>query len=211
MRGIARLTGFTHAVTFDRLDQQYSGLPFVFLCILVGCVNLVRIMTTAQQAPDIVVRHIGDELQCLGIFAEEMLAHISTVFGFVVLVLAIDGFHHDPLQNTVLVSGQQVIPVRSPNHLDHIPASATEIGFEFLNDFAVAAHRAIQTLQITVDDENEVIEHFTAGHADRAHRLRFIHLAITAESPDLAIGGIGNLTRMQVFEKPRLINRHQRT
>ena len=169
------------------------------------------IVTTAQQAPDIVVRHIGDEFQCLGILAEEMLAYISTVFGFVVLILAVDSFHHDPLQNTVLVAGQQIIPVSAPDDFDHIPASAAEIGFEFLNDFAVATHRAIQTLQITVDDENEVIEHFTTSHADRAHGFRFIHLAITAESPDLAISGIGNLTRMQVFEKPRLINRHQRT
>ena len=139
-----------------------------------------------------------------------MLAHIRAVFGFVVLVLAINSFHHDPLQHAVFVTRQQVIPVRAPDHLDHIPASTTEVGFEFLDDLAVTPHRSIETLQITVDDKHQVIEHLAAGHADRTHRLRLIHLTITAECPDFTIRGIGNLARMQIFQKTRLINRHDR-
>ncbi len=40
--------------------------------------------------------------------------------------------------------------------------------FIFLNDFAVAAHRAVEPLQIAVDDENQVIQFLAHGHADRA-------------------------------------------
>ena len=125
-----------------------------------------------------------------------MLAHVGAIFGFVVLVLSVNGLHHDPLQHAVFVARQQVIPVRTPNDLDDIPASAAEVGFQFLNDFAVAAHGPIQALQIAVDHEHKVIEHLATGHTNRAHRLRLIHLTITAERPHLTISRIRNLARM---------------
>ena len=31
-------------------------------------------------------------------------------------------------------------------------------GFEFLDDLAVAAHRAVEPLQVAVDDEDQVVE-----------------------------------------------------
>ena len=83
-----------------------------------------------------------------------MLAHVGAVFSFVVLVLAVNGLHHDPLQHAVLIARQQIIPIRTPNHLDDIPACTTEVRFQFLNDFAVAAHGSVQALQVTVDDEH---------------------------------------------------------
>ena len=41
--------------------------------------------------------------------------------------------------------------------------AAGEEAFEFLNDGAVAAHRAVQTLQIAIDDKNQVVEFFARG------------------------------------------------
>src|SRR3954467_6068033 len=44
----------------------------------------------------------------------------------------------------------------------------------------------------------------------RTERLRLVHLAVAHESPDLARLGICKTTAIQVFEKPRLVDRHQR-
>ena len=76
-------------------------------------------------------------------FTKEMLANIRTIFRFVVLIFTIDGFHHDSLQHAFFIAREQFIPVGAPNHFDDIPTSATEIGFKFLNDLAIATHRSI--------------------------------------------------------------------
>ena len=52
------------------------------------------------------------------------------------------------------------VPIAAPDDLDDIPAGAAEDGFEFLNDLAVAANRAIEALQVAVDDEDEIVESF---------------------------------------------------
>ena len=56
----------------------------------------------------------------------------------------------------------------APNQLDHIPTGTSEFGFQLLNDLAVAAYRAIQALQVTVDNEDEVVESLATRHADSA-------------------------------------------
>jgi hypothetical protein len=91
------------------------------------------------------------------IFAEEMFAHVGAVFGLEGLVIAVDAFHHALVQQAGLILRQQRIPVAAPDDLDDIPARTAEIGFQFLNDLAVAAHRAIEPLQIAVDDEHQVV------------------------------------------------------
>src|SRR3546814_20593260 len=63
------------------------------------------------------------------------------------LVLAVDGFHHQLAQHALGVAGEEWIPVAAPDQLDRIPATATEHTFQFLDDLAVAAHRAVQPLQ----------------------------------------------------------------
>ena len=54
-------------------------------------------------------------------------------------------------------SGSQLLPQM---HLDDVPAGAAEGGFQFLNDLAVAAHRAVEALQVAIDDEDQVVELF---------------------------------------------------
>ena len=142
--------------------------------------------------------------------AEEVLAHECAVVGLVGLVLAVDRLLHDPLQDAVLVAREQRVPVRAPDQLDHVPARAAEIALEFLDDLAVAAHRAVQPLQVAVDDEDQVVELLARGEADRAQRLGLVHLAVAAEHPDLAVAGVGDSARVQVLEEARLVDRHQR-
>jgi hypothetical protein len=50
-------------------------------------------------------------------------------------------------------------------HLDDVPARAAEDGFQFLNDFSVAAHRAVEPLQVAVDDERSGCRVFRARPA----------------------------------------------
>ena len=45
----------------------------------VGGVDLVRVVAAAAQLPDFVVGHVRDQLQQLGILAEEVLADVGAV------------------------------------------------------------------------------------------------------------------------------------
>ncbi len=146
----------------------------------------------------------------LGVGAEEVLAHVLAVARLERLVLAVDRLVHALDQATVLVVGQERIPARAPDHLDHVPARAAELGLELLDDLAVAAHRAVEALQVAVDDEDQVVELLAAGQADRAHRLGLVHLAVAHERPDLAPRRVGDLPALEVLEKPGLVDRHDR-
>ena len=182
----------------------------MFLGDLEGRVDLVRIVAAAGQAPDVVVRHVGNHFQQLRMLAEEVLAHVGAIFRLVVLIFAVDGFHHHALQDAFLVLRQQGVPTRAPDDLDDVPARATEFAFQFLDDLGVAAHRAVQALQVAVDHDDQVVEHVARGQADRAQRFRLVHLAIAAEGPDLAVVGLGDAACVQVFQEARLVDRHVR-
>ena len=49
-------------------------------------------------------------------------------------------------QQTGLVALDDVVPLGSPNDLDDVPARATEKTFEFLDNFSISAHRAVEPL-----------------------------------------------------------------
>jgi hypothetical protein len=88
--------------------------------------------------------------------------------------------------------------------------AAAELALELLDDLAVAAHRAVQALQVAVDDEDQVVQVLARRQADGAQGLGFVHLAVAAEHPDLAVLGVGDAARMQVLEEARLVDSHQR-
>ncbi len=207
---VLALAALAHAKTLDGLDQQHAWLAFVIHRRVVSRIHLLRVMATTAQVPDVVIAHLGHHLQGLGITAEEMLAHIGAVVGLEGLVVAVQRVHHDLAQRAVLVTRQQRVPVAAPQQLDHVPAGTAESAFKFLNDLAVAAHRAVQALQVAIDDKHQVVEFFTSRQADGAQAFDLVHFTVTAEHPDLAVFGVGNATGMQVLEESRLVNRHQR-
>ena len=176
-----------------------------------GGVDFLCVVTTTAQVPDVVIAHLGNHLQRAGVFAEEMLANVGAVVGLHGLVVAVQRVHHDFAQGAVFVARQKWVPVAAPDQLEHVPAGTPEIAFKLLNDLAVAAHRAIQALQIAIDNEDQVVEFFTRCQADSAHGLDFVHFAVAAEDPDFSVFGVGNAAGVQVFEKARLVDRHQRT
>ena len=172
-------------------------------------VDLVRVVAAAVQVPDVLVGPVGDELLQLR-RVEEVLAHVGAVLRLERLVLAVDALHHPAHQDALLVAREQRVPVRAPDHLDDVPAGAAEVALELLDDLAVAAHRPVETLQVAVDDEDQVVEVLARRHADRAHRLGLVHLAVAAEAPDLPVVAVDEAAVVEVLHEPRLVDRHQR-
>ena len=104
---------------------------------------------------------------------------------------------------------KQSVPARAPQHLDDVPAGPPEVGLELLDDLAIAPHWPVETLQVAVDDEDEVVELLASCQRDRAQALRLVHLAVAHEGPDLASLGLGQAPEVQILEEAGLVDRHE--
>jgi hypothetical protein len=204
------LAGDPHAVALDRLRQDHRGRAGVPHRRVVRGRDLLLVEAAAVEQPDVLVRHVLDALQQLRITAEEVLAHVGAVARLVSLVLTVDRLLHHAHEPSVRVGGEERVPARPPDHLDHVPAGAAEVGFELLDDLAVAAHRPIQSLKVAVDDPDQVVELLAPGQPGRAHRLGLVHLAVAEERPHLPALGVGHPARGQVLHEPRLVDRGDR-
>ena len=186
------------------------GLPFVLAGQFVGRVDLVRVVAAAVQTPDVLVGHVGHHRFQFGILAEEMLPRIGATLGLVVLVFAVDRFFHALAQQSVLVLGQQRIPVGAPDDLDDTPAGTAEYAFQFLDDLAVAAHRTVQPLQVAVDHENQVVQ------PSRPAREMAPSDSGSSVSPSpmkhqtLRCDVSAMTPVVQILQEPRLVDRHDR-
>src|SRR5256885_8325088 len=118
-----------------------------------------------------------------GILAEEMPPDVTARLDRILLILAVHGFFHALEQQTGVVAGEQFIPIRAPDHLDHIPTRAAENTFEFLDDLAIAADGPIEPLQIAIHYPNEIVELFARRESELAERLGFVRFAIADEAP----------------------------
>ena len=72
--------------------------------------------------------------------------------------------------------------------------------------FAVAAHRAIQALQVTVDHKIQVAQ-FLRPPGNGPKRLRLITLAVAHETPDLAIAMVKQTALLLILHDVGLVNR----
>ena len=186
-----------HAVALDRLGQDHGRLAGVRDGLVVGGVHLLLVQPAAVQQPDLVVGHVRDALEqhrvapkkCSRTYAPSRdlnvwyspSTHSSITFD----------------EAPVGVGGEQRIPARPQIDLDHVPAGAAEVGLELLDDLAVAADRAVEPLQVAVDDPDQVVEPLAAGERGRAHRLGLVHLAVAEERPHLASRGLGDPARLR--------------
>src|SRR5207237_868254 len=102
----------------------------------------------------------------------------------VLLIVAIQGFLHSLKKEAALICGQQFVPIRAPDDFDNVPARSLESRFEFLDDFAIAAHRTIEPLQIAIDDPGQIVEVLASGQGERSESFGFIGLAVANESPN---------------------------
>src|SRR5262245_30689389 len=172
--------------------------------------NLLRIVPAEAQLFELFVGKTLDHFQQARVCAEEMFAEIGARFGRVFLALAVDDFAHAFDEQTLAILGEQRVPIAAPYHLDDVPPRASERGLQFLDDVAVAAHGAVQPLQVAVDDEDQIVEPLARGKRNRPQRLRLVHLTVAQKGPDL---GVVRLLQSAVFEiaiKARLIYGHDR-
>jgi hypothetical protein len=163
-------------------------------------------MSTALETPDLVVGEVLDHGEGARVAAEEVLANITTRLRLVGLVVAVGGAVHEVAKRALVVFGEQVIPLTTPNDFDDVPAGATEEAFEFLNDLAVTAYGAVEALQVAVDDEVEVVETVVCRPLEGAAALNLIHLAVAEERPDLLVARVFDATVGEVAVGLRLVD-----
>src|SRR5690606_32539201 len=198
------------AVALDGLGQDDAGLTLVGGRGVVGSVHLVGIVAAAVELPDFLVGHVLDHLLQFRAGAEEVFADIGPVVGLVVLVVAVNGLFHALLQQAVVVAGQQRIPQAAPDDLDHVPVGAAEVAFQLLDDLAVTPYRAIQTLQVAADDENQVVQLRSAGQGDGTQAFGLVAFTVTQDAPDLLLARLDVAAALQVLQEARLVDRLNR-
>ncbi|MNO79606.1 hypothetical protein D3C76_707800 [compost metagenome] len=198
------------AVALDGLGQDDGRLALVVDRLVVGRIDLVRVVAATVELPDFLVGEVLDHLQQFRTRAEEVLTHVGTVLRLVVLVFAVDDFVHALLQQAGVVLGEQRVPEAAPDDLVDVPLGAAEHAFQFLDDLAVAAYRAVQALQVAVDHEDQVVQLLAAGQGNGAEGFRLVALAVAHEAPDLLLAGGDEAAAFQVLHEARLVDRLDR-
>ncbi len=194
----------------DGLREDHGRLALVRLGRRVRRVDLLVVVTAAAQVQDLVVGHVLDHRAQPLVVAEEVLADVRAGLGRVRLELAVRRAVELVDQDAVAVLGEQRVPGAVPHQLDHVPAGAAELRLQLLHDLAVAAHRAVEALQVAVDDEGQVVQALTGGDGQLAERLRLVHLTVAEVRPDMRVGGVGDAARLHVAVHPRLVDRAER-
>ena len=208
--GVAALEVGAQRVALDGLGQDHRGLALVLHRRPVGGVDLAVVVAAALEVPDLGIAHVVDQRLGARVAAEEVVAHVGAVVGLVGLEVTVGRGVHQVHQRAVLVGVQQGVPLAAPHHLDDVPARAPEERLQLLNDLAVAAHRAVESLQVAVDDEGQVVQSLVGGDLDQPAALRFVRLAVAEERPDMLIGGVLDAAVVQVVVEPGLIDRVHR-
>ena len=115
-------------------------------------------MAAAAEPGEVVVREVLDELAQARIRPEEVLADVGAAGDRELLELAVEGVVHLLDEEAVDVAGEELVPLAGPDHLDDVPAGAAERRLQLLDDLAVAPDRAVEALEVAIDDERQVVE-----------------------------------------------------
>ena len=210
VRGVAALEVRAQRPALDRLGQDDGRLALRAGGRVVGGEHLAVVVAAALQAPDLVVAPAVDELRGARVAPEEVLADEGAVLALVGLEVAVGRVVHQVDEGAVAVTGEQLVPLAAPHDLDDVPAGAAEQALELLDDLAVAADRAVEALQVAVDDEGQVVELLARGKRQRAHRVDLVGLAVAEERPHALVGGVLDAAVAEVLVEPRLVDRVQR-
>ena len=210
VRGVARLEVLAERPALDRVGEDHRRLADVLAGRLERRVHLPVVVPAAGQVADLLVRQVLHHLAQPGVAAEEVLADVPARLHAVGLDLPVRRGVHRVDEHAVGVLRQDRVPVAAPDDLDHVPARAAEERLELLDDLAVAAHRAVQPLQVAVDDEREVVELLAGRQPDGAEGLGLVHLAVAEERPHVRARRVVQLAGEQVAVEPRLVDGVQR-
>ena len=184
---VRRLNGWAECPALHRLRQDHRWCTLVCNGGGVGGVDLPVIVSTAAELHKIVVAEVPHQLLEERLRPEEVLADIGASSDGVLLEFTVNGCIHLADEFAAIILRQKIVPLASPDHLDHVPASAAEEAFKFLDDLSVAAHRTIKALQVAVHHPGEIVQAFARRKCECASRLWLIHLAVTEEGPDATI------------------------
>ncbi|RPK32121.1 hypothetical protein EES40_36705 [Streptomyces sp. ADI93-02] len=211
--GVAGFEVRPQGVTLDRLGQDHGGRTTVLRGGPVGGVDLEGLMSAAgvlEEIGDLSVtqpgRNAGESIT-----GEEGLADVGSVTCGERLHLGVGNLTETMDHSARGVLLEHRVPCRPPECLDHVPAGAAETGFQLLHDLGVRPHGAVQTLQIAVDDESQVVQALAGSQRQGGHRLGFVHLPVPEECPDPRRGGVLDASRMQVSVEAGLIDGTERT
>ncbi len=207
--GVLALEGVDRPA-LDGLREDDGRLADVLGRRLERGVDLAVVVAAAGQLAQVVVAEVLDHGAQPRVAAEELLADVGAGLDRERLELAVGCRVHLVDQHAVDVLGEQVVPLAAPDDLEDVPAGAAERRLELLDDLAVAAHRAVELLQVAVDDERQVVELLAGGDADRAERLRLTHLPVAEERPDVLLAGVLDAAVVQVAVEARLVDRVDR-
>src|SRR5699024_1620359 len=81
-----------------------------------------------------------------------------------------------------------------------------EEGLELLDDLAVAPYRAVEALEVAVDDEGEVVQLLEGRGLQHPAALRLVHLTVAEEGPDVLLGGVLDPAVVQVLVELRVVD-----
>ena len=210
MGRVLRFARVAHAVSLDGLGEDDGRLSLVMHGGVIGRVDLERIVAAPVQMHDVVVGQVGDQRLEFRVLAEEVLPRVGTALGLVVLVFAVDHLIHAALQQAVSVVGEERVPEAAPDHLDDVPAGTAEHALEFLDDLAVAAHRAVEALQVAVDHEDQVVELLAPREPKTAEGFGLVAFPIAQEGPHLAVPHRNLRAAVQVLHDVGLVDRLDR-
>ena len=115
VRGVATCEVLPQEIALDRVSEDDCGRTSELGRCLVRGVDLVEVVATTGQCPDLVIGPVLHHRSCAGIAPEEMFTHVGAVIGLESLVVAVrDGIHQGD-QSAFAVCGKQRIPSPTPD------------------------------------------------------------------------------------------------
>ena len=128
----------------------------------------------------------------------------------VLLEFAIDDLAHALDEQAVFVFGQQRSQSSPQMTLMTFQPAPRKAAFELLNDLAVAAHRAVEPLQVAVDDEDQVVALFARSQRDGAERFGLVAFAVAQKGPDVRLAAILDAAIGEIRIEASLVNGRDR-
>ncbi|AIW88360.1 hypothetical protein bwei_5856 [Bacillus mycoides] len=203
---VLTFSSVTHTVTLDSVSQDNSSLTLSFLSLLESSVDLLWVVTTSVQSPDLFVSPVSNQSSSFWVLTEEVFSNVSTVLRLESLVVTVNSFVHQLDQLTRSVLSQQFVPTRTPHNLDNVPTSTFEDTFQFVDDLTVTSNWTVQSLQVTVDNENQVVQLFSSSDSDSTLRFWFVHFTVTQESVNSLLRSVLQTSVFQVLQELSLVD-----